>query len=188
MVNPVWNIPKSIAQSEITVKAAQDPYYLSNMGIEVYQNGKKIDADYIDWDEVSQENVKFDFKQVPGESNALGKMKFLFNNSSSVYLHDTPNKAAFNLSNRAVSHGCVRVEDPLALARAITKSGNDYNRIQANFSESNENSDTFKVKDKVPVYLDYMTCWVDENGNIQIRPDVYFLDKILYRKMSKFLN
>jgi murein L,D-transpeptidase YcbB/YkuD len=187
VVNPIWNIPKSIAQSEIATKAAEDPYYLANMGIEVYKDGKKIDSDYIDWDEVSQENLALDFKQSPGDDNALGKMKFLFKNSSSVYLHDTPAKKAFNLNNRAVSHGCVRVEDPLALAQAIAKSGDMFNRIKADFTDSTKDSDSYAIKDKVPVYLDYMTCWVDESDNIQIRPDVYYLDQVLYRKMAKFL-
>jgi L,D-transpeptidase YcbB len=188
VVNPIWNIPKSIAQSEIAVKAAEDPYYLANNGIEVYHKGQKIDSDNIDWDMVSRENMKFDFKQAPGEQNALGKMKFLFKNSSSVYLHDTPAKSAFNLPNRAVSHGCVRVEDPLALAKAVTKGNNLYKGIVNSFNGEAGSSKSYGIEDKVPVYLDYVTCWVDGKGNIQIRPDVYFLDRILYRRMAKYLS
>lgn len=188
VVNPIWNIPKSIAQSEIAVKAAEDPYFLSNNNIMVYYNGEEVDPYMIDWNQVSRENIKFDFKQAPGRQNALGKMKFLFPNSSSVYLHDTPAKQAFDLEKRALSHGCVRVEKPLELARAIAGSGKQYDRIAAEFNGEVKQPDSFSIKDEVPVYLDYQTCWVDENGNIQIRPDVYFLDRILYRKMADFLS
>ncbi|WP_423146235.1 L,D-transpeptidase family protein [Rubrolithibacter danxiaensis] len=188
VVNPVWNIPKSIVQTEIAQKAMEDPYYLSNNGIQVFYKGEQMDADNIDWDAVTRDNLQLEFKQSPGDENALGKMKFLFKNSSSVYLHDTPVKSAFNLNNRAISHGCVRVENPLALAEAIAPTGSMFNTIQTEFKGNSEDSRSFSIKNKVPVYLDYMTCWVDSEGKIQIRPDVYHLDQILSRTLGKALS
>ncbi|MGF1923819.1 MAG: L,D-transpeptidase family protein, partial [Bacteroidia bacterium] len=116
-VNPIWNIPVSIAQSEIYYQAIKDPYYLSNNNIKVYYKGKLVsDPDTIRWGRYSRAKLPFMFKQGAGAGNALGKFKFIFDNSSSIYLHDTNNKYGFKLKNRAISHGCVRIENPLLFA------------------------------------------------------------------------
>lgn len=185
-VNPVWNIPQSIASKEIMVEAAQDPYYLDNKNIDVYQNGKKVeDPETIDW--ASAPKDKYEFKQRPGDDNALGKIKFLFNNKSSVYLHDTPAKMAFNQQMRAVSHGCVRVGDPDALARALFGDTPTYQKISQDMTEDNPAPTTIALPKKMPVYLTYVTCWADSNGVIQFRPDVYGLDVVLYGHLQKFV-
>lgn len=185
-VNPVWNIPQSIASKEIMVEAAQDPYYLDNKNIDVYQNGKKVeDPETIDW--ASAPKDKYEFKQRPGDDNALGKIKFLFNNKSSVYLHDTPAKMAFNQQMRAVSHGCVRVGDPDALAKALFGDTQTYQKIAEDMKQDNPAPTTIAVPKKMPVYLTYVTCWADSNGVIQFRPDVYGLDVVLYGHLQKFV-
>ncbi len=183
VVNPTWGIPPSIALKETMVAAMRNPGYLSKRNIKVYYKGKSIPSDSIDWS--TKQKSLFQFVQDPGAGNALGKIKFLFNNSSSVYLHDTPSKGTFNRDNRAVSHGCVRVQQPLTLAKTIVRSEGLSHAIETAFNQSG--SRYFNIQDKIPVYLDYMTCWVDANGTIQIRPDVYSLDRILYRKMAKFM-
>jgi murein L,D-transpeptidase YcbB/YkuD len=186
-VNPVWNIPKSIASKEIMVEAAKDPYYLANHNMDAYQKGQKIeDPETIDWSTASADD--YEFKQRPGEDNALGKIKFLFNNSSSVYLHDTPAKLAFNKPIRAVSHGCVRVERPLDLANALFGNGSKFQDIKTRMGEENPTAEDISLKPKVPVYLTYVTCWVDSKGIIQFRRDVYGLDIVLYGHMQRFLT
>jgi murein L,D-transpeptidase YcbB/YkuD len=184
-VNPVWNIPESIANNEIIKHAASDPYYLSNQNIEVYKNGKKVeDTETIDWGSASAS--EYSFKQLPGDGNALGKIKFLFPNNSSVYLHDTPAKAAFNLSMRAVSHGCVRVERPLDLAHALFGDGPKYQTIEQDMGKDNPEPQDLALPKKVPVYLTYVTCWLDPDTNvIQFRKDVYGLDMVLFAHMQK---
>jgi murein L,D-transpeptidase YcbB/YkuD len=185
-VNPVWNIPQSIASKEIMVEAAQDPYYLANKNIDVYENGKVVeDPETINWASVSKD--KYEFKQRPGDDNSLGKIKFLFNNKSSVYLHDTPAKAAFNNAMRAVSHGCVRLGDPQALAREIFGEGETYQKIAQYMGEDNPKPTTIAVPKKIPVYITYVTCWADSTGTLQYRPDVYGLDIVLYGHLQKFL-
>jgi murein L,D-transpeptidase YcbB/YkuD len=185
-VNPVWNIPQSIASKEIMVEAAKDPYYLANKNIDVYQNGKKVeDPETIDWASASKD--AYEFKQRPGDDNALGKIKFLFNNKSSVYLHDTPAKAAFNNSMRAVSHGCVRVEDPQGLAMALFGQGSTYEKIAKAMGEDNPDPTTLGLPKKTAVYLTYVTCWADASGTLQYRPDVYGLDVVLFLHLQKFL-
>jgi len=184
-VNPVWNIPVSIASREIIVEADKDPYYLSNKNINVYRNGKLVDdPEDIDWNDpkVAEE---YSFKQQPGEENSLGKIKFLFPNKSSVYLHDTPAKNAFNFNKRDVSHGCVRLEKPIDLAHALFGEGEKFNLIEKYVGEDNPKTIDIALPKKVPVYITYVTCWADDTGALQFRPDVYGLDIVLYGNLQK---
>lgn len=186
-VNPVWNIPASIASKEVIKEAQKDPYYLSNHNINVYQNGKLVeDSEIIDWDEASA--AKYSFKQQPGEDNALGKIKFLFPNKSSVYLHDTPAKSAFNQSMRAISHGCVRLEKPLDFAKALFGDGNKYALIKKLADEEKTEPTDIALPKKMPVYITYVTCLMDDNGQIQAYPDVYGLDIVLFAHMQKLIK
>jgi len=187
-VNPVWNIPESIASNEIIKDAAADPYYLSNKNIDVYENGKKVEnPETINWSSVSKDNLPYTFKQQSGGDNALGKIKFLFPNKSSVYLHDTPAQAAFNQSMRAVSHGCVRLEKPLDLAHVLFGDGKQYDQIEKDMQETDPKANNISLPKKVPVYITYVTCW-SENGSLVYRPDVYGLDIVLYTHIQKMLS
>lgn len=187
-VNPIWNIPRSIATKEIIVEAAKDPYYLSNKNINVYKNDKLIeDPETIDWSKVTKANSEYEFKQQPGADNSLGKIKFLFNNKSSVYLHDTPAKDAFRYAMRAVSHGCVRLEKPLELAHALFRDTVKYNLIAKDMLEDDPTPQDIGLRPKIPVYITYVTCWADPNNTLQFRKDVYGLDIVLYDHLKKFL-
>ncbi len=184
-VNPVWNIPQSIATNEITKSAAADPYYLSNHNIDVYKDGKIIeDTETIDWS-AGDAGKAYLFKQRPGVDNALGKIKFLFNNASSVYLHDTPAQAGFQKEERALSHGCVRVERPLDLAHALFGDGPKFELIKKNMDNNNPEATDLALPKKVPVYLTYFTSWADTNGIMQFRKDVYGLDIVLYTYLQR---
>lgn len=186
-VNPIWNIPKSIANKEIMVEAAKDRYYLANKNIRVYKDGNEIDdPEDIDWSSASQDG-SYEFKQRPGDENALGKIKFLFNNKSSVYLHDTPAKLAFEKPMRAVSHGCVRVGNPNGLALNLFGAGKKYDMINEKMSEDNPAPTTISLSPKVPVYITYVTAWA-ENGKIEVRKDVYGLDIVLYANLQKLVD
>jgi len=187
-VNPIWNIPRSIATKEIIVQAAEDPYYLSNKNINVYKNDKLIkDPETIDWSKVTKDNSDYEFKQQPGVDNSLGKIKFLFENKSNVYLHDTPAKEAFRYNMRAVSHGCVRLEKPLDLAHTLFRDTVKYNLIAKDMDEDDSTSEDIALRPKIPVYITYVTCWVDQEGTLQFRRDVYGLDIVLYDHMKKYL-
>lgn len=187
-VNPIWNIPQSIASNEIMVQAAADPYYLSNKNIDVYEKGKKVEnPETINWSAESKTSGKYAFKQQSGEGNALGKIKFLFPNKSSVYLHDTPAKAAFGQTMRAVSHGCVRLEHPLELAHTLFGDGSQYEQIEKDMQETDPTARNLSLPKKVPVYITYITCWA-ENGRLIYRPDVYGLDTVLYTHIQKMLS
>lgn len=208
--NPVWNIPVSIAQSEIYWMARKDPYYLSNSNIKVYYKDKLIgEPDTINWNRYSRDKLPFKFKQGSGNGNALGKFKFIFDNGSSIYLHDTNNKNGFNLSNRAISHGCVRVEKPLEFAEKLVGDSYTYDKLRAEVDLPPIDSahvkwykkrlaakaDTTKAfqlkpawfgpKKAVPLLITYFTAW-SQNDHIEYRPDVYQMDEKLWVAMKKF--
>ncbi|HMI04217.1 MAG TPA: L,D-transpeptidase family protein [Pedobacter sp.] len=185
-VNPVWNIPESIATKEITKYAAADRYYLANNNIDVYLDGKLIeDPETIDWSAAGAGKV-YTFRQRSGNDNSLGKIKFLFDNESSVYLHDTPAKEAFKLPVRAVSHGCVRVEKPLELARVLFGEGDKFELIKKEMAQTAaQTARDIALPDKVAVYLTYFTCWADENGVLQFRKDIYGQDIVLYSYLER---
>jgi len=210
-VNPIWNIPVSIARSEIYWMALKDRYYLSNNNIRVYYKDKLVgDPDTIQWHKYKREKLPFKFKQGSGEGNALGKFKFVFDASSTIYLHDTNNKTAFKLANRAISHGCVRVERPLEFAEKLVKDKYQYDQLRMEVNlppldttrmvqykkKLEKKADTlnrfklkpswFAVKGPVPLILNYITAWA-ENGAIQYRPDVYGHDEAVWAGIKKFM-
>ncbi|HLT42421.1 MAG TPA: L,D-transpeptidase family protein [Sphingobacteriaceae bacterium] len=183
-VNPVWNIPKSIASKEILGHVQNDRFYLVNNGIEVLEDGKVIDSDSIDWSSISQDNLPFRFRQKPGDDNALGKIKFLFKNNSAVYLHDTPAQAAFDRDIRASSHGCVRVKEPLDLAHFIFGDSDKFRLAKSEIEGTNTSAKDIALDQKVTVVLDYVTTVV-KDGKIEFFPDIYGLDIVLYTHLMK---
>lgn len=185
-VNPVWNIPQSIASKEITKEAQDDPLYFDNKGIDVYKNDVKVDdPSSIDWS--TADVSEYDFKQRPGALNSLGKIKFIFENRSNVYLHDTPVKSAFFKKMRAVSHGCVRLQQPLELAHNLFGDGKKYDLITKDMTEDSPDPTDIDLPKKIPVYIAYYTCWVDSTGTLQYRGDVYGHDIVLFASLQKKL-
>lgn len=180
-VNPVWNIPKSIAGKEILKHVQADRFYLVNSGIDVLEDGKVVeDSENIDWSAFSQENLPYRFRQRPGDENALGKIKFLFKNNSSVYLHDTPSQAAFGKENRALSHGCVRVAEPLKLAQALFGNGDKFKKIKDEIqSDEQLEANDIALSPQLQVVLDYRTIEM-RNNTLQFYSDIYGEDAILY--------
>ncbi|UKJ05764.1 L,D-transpeptidase family protein [Solitalea lacus] len=208
-LNPKWNIPNSIAQTELLAKIRANPYYLVRSGIRVYnKQGQAVDPTEIDWDNVNPNNIPYRFKQDPGEGNALGKFKFNFSNKSSIYLHDTPNKSAFMKQNRAVSHGCIRVADPLNLAQHLVKNARMFDDIRMEtgyppidtlrmkrFLEKQEMQSAngrqtrwMILNNKWPLYIDYYTCVPLDNGALKLYEDVYEYDEILLDSLKRFLK
>jgi len=210
-VNPIWNIPVSIAKSEIYWMARKDAYYLSNNNIKVYYKGKLVsDPDTINWDKYPREKLPFTFKQGSGEGNALGKFKFVFDNSSSIYLHDTNNKYGFKLANRAISHGCVRIEQPLKFAELMVKDKYQYDRLRMDvdlppidttkndiyrkkLAKKADTLNSYQLKPtwyaprkSIGVFIAYYTAWADQ-GKVQFRPDVYNYDPILWDALKRYM-
>ena len=170
VVNPYWNVPVSIATNEIGPILASDPDYIPNHNMEVLANGRVVDPYMVDWASANLRSVRI--RQRPGGGNALGNIKFLFPNQHSVYLHDTPSKSLFDRTMRAFSHGCVRVQDPMAFANALIR----YEpRIDIAMIESmvGGGEKWLNVESHVPVHIAYFTLRVDAQGTIRSFGDIY---------------
>lgn len=165
IVNPEWNVPPRIAREEIEPEIAKDPEYVSKKRFRVIETaGGRM------------------FVQEPGPGNALGLVKILFPNSESVYLHDTPGKAAFKLPVRALSHGCVRVENAMDFAAELVradkaKSGENFDPARLKWlTQTSAKSWPFRIEKPIPVFLEYYTASVDEDGAVWFHPDIYGYD------------
>ena len=184
-INPYWNVPRSIAVRAELPQFRKDPSFIDRMGFEVYRGGKKIDPKTVNWNNVSAKGFPYTLKQKPGPKNALGRVKFIFPNKFSVYLHDTPSRGLFQRAARAGSSGCIRLERPIDLAEQVLhkKEGWDRKRIDA-VLESAKNT-RVDLPEKLPVHLTYSTAWSGEGGTINFRPDVYSRDKKLAKVLFK---
>lgn len=159
VVNPAWNIPPSIARNEMMPLLRNDPDRLRRMGIQVIQN----------------RNGGISFRQPPGERNALGRIKFMFPNDHSVYLHDTPARALFANSRRAYSHGCMRLQDPLMFGEVIFGIGlPDAGLTKARIGKMIGGSERYiNLKHHIPVHVVYFNAFVDDAGKVEVREDIY---------------
>ncbi|WP_400262618.1 L,D-transpeptidase family protein [Sphingobacterium sp. SG20118] len=185
-VNPVWNIPSSIVKKELLRSVRANPSYLESRNMVVYNlKGQLVDPYNVNWQADSVENFKF--KQNPGFDNSLGNIKFIFANPYAIYLHDTPAKQKFKVSNRALSHGCVRVEDPTSLASFLVNNEKEASKIATEIKDSVNNSRWVKMKQGVPVYLSYYTTWLDGDNKIQHFPDIYGYDERLRVALNKYV-
>lgn len=153
IVNPYWNVPPSIVRKEMLPAEAADPTYLSRMGFEVYtEHGRLV------------------VRQPPGERNALGRIKFMFPNQYSVYLHDTPSRSLFAVTRRAFSHGCVRVDQPFGFAESVLGSRWPEAKIKRLIGGSER---YVYLPKPLPIHIEYFTAYVDDAGRLQLRDDLY---------------
>lgn len=161
--SPYWNIPKSIVKNEILKDIRKDPYYLekNQMEITAYREGLP------------------EIRQKPGPLNALGKVKFLFPNSYNIYLHDTPSKSLFNEPVRAFSHGCIRVSEPFKLAQFLLRNDAEWDDTAIQTAMEAGNEKYVNLTDKVSVFIVYFTTFVDSEGRINFRKDIYARDQRL---------
>ena len=153
IVNPYWNVPPSIIRKEMLPRLAADPNYFSRMGYQVFSRGGHLVV-----------------RQPPGEKNALGRIKFMFPNDFSVYMHDTPMHKLFAESKRAFSHGCVRVDDPFRFAQTVLGQGWSEQRVKKLIGGKER---YVYLPKPLPVHLEYFTAFVDDSGELQLRDDVY---------------
>jgi len=156
--SPYWNVPSSILAKEVLPAIRRNSNYLNKNHME--WNGKSV-------------------RQKPGPWNALGKVKFLFPNSHSIYLHDTPSKSLFSRDQRAFSHGCIRVEDPRRLAIYVLRHQPEWTEEKIDEAMNAEKEKYVKINEPIPVIITYLTAWVNPNGQLNFRKDIYKRDSRL---------
>lgn len=158
--NPFWNVPNSIRTREIEPKMAEDPEYADKMGFEIALDGTR---EYL--------------RQRPGPLNALGQVKFMFANDHDVYLHDTPDKEFFNYPIRAFSHGCVRVDQPMDLARLLVEERSPWPVSKIDEWMAKPEETWVRLTKPVPIHIDYIVVRADEDGRTHFFADIYKLDR-----------
>ena len=190
VLNPYWNVPKSIIQKEMIPKLLRNSNAMTKKGIEIRDgwgpDARKISASSVNWSQYRySKTVPYRFAQVPGHKNALGKVKFLFPNKFSVYMHDTPSKNLFNRQTRAYSHGCIRLEKPRELMKTFAEFNPnlDYDRAQKILKGKKQ---SYYQIEHVPVDVTYFTAWVDPSGVLQLRGDIYSYDKEQLKHRNRY--
>lgn len=186
VVDPYWHVPPSIAVREILPELRKNPGYLAAQGMDVLDAAGRIVApESIDWRSVPTGPFPYRFRQRPGPRNALGELKFMFPNEFNVYLHDTPSRTLFRRTVRAFSHGCIRVEDPRTLATLLlAPQGWTRARLDAQIRGGPAET-TIMLEPPVPVHITYLTAWVNRDGTIQFRDDIYGRDAKLATALAR---
>jgi murein L,D-transpeptidase YcbB/YkuD len=162
--SPYWNVPPSILKKEILPGIQKNPNYL--------------EKNHMEWNGP-------DVRQKPGPWNSLGQVKFLFPNSHSIYLHDTPSKSLFQESKRAFSHGCIRVANPKFLATYMLRDDSTWTTDRIAKAMASGKEQFVSVKNPMPVYITYFTAWVDRQGDLNFREDIYKRDAQLSGLLMK---
>ena len=188
VINPSWNVPDSIARKEIIEKIRKDPHYLAKQNIEVLRGWgsreEEINPETIDWSKITPKNLSYRFRQKPGLLNALGRIKFMLPNKFDVYLHDTPARSLFSQQVRTFSHGCTRIEKPIELAEYLLRdAGWTREKILDSIAKGKERK--VSIPHPLNVNFLYLTAWVDQEGTLQFRNDIYGRDKRLEKALRK---
>ena len=195
VVNPTWTVPKSIIKNEMWWRIRRDPSYLTRSGYGVFKGKEELDPEIINWAKLDPYKLPFRIVQGKGERNALGMVKYIFPNPFSIYLHDTPLKSKFKSTERAVSHGCVRLGEPILLAELLLMDNKklnyddfriklglmplDKNRLEEYDPEDTtaliqpiDSTERINIENRLPIYFDYKTVFFKE-GMTYYRYDTY---------------
>jgi len=164
--SPYWNVPESIVRGEILPGIRKNANYLNKHNMEVVKNG----------------SVPV-IRQNPGPSNSLGLVKFLFPNNYNIYFHDTPNRNLFAQSSRSFSHGCIRVNQPAKLAQYLLRSDSSWTTQKIDSAMHLKKEKWVPLKKAIPVFIVYFTAWVDQDGQLNFRKDIYKHDEKMAMKL-----
>jgi murein L,D-transpeptidase YcbB/YkuD len=172
--NPTWTVPPTILRHDIAPAARKNPAYVTKKGLKVINSAGKVVSPYsVNW----SGSIPYTLRQDGGPSNALGRVKFMFPNPYSVYLHDTPSKTLFDSPMRTLSSGCVRVQNPMDLALLLLGTDDpSWTKERIAATVDSMKTTTVNLNTPVPVLLAYWTAWVDNNGLMNFRADVYDRD------------
>ena len=184
VLSPKWYVPRSIAVKDKLPQLKRSSYALARQNIRVFNSaGREIKPGTVNWRAVSADNFNYQLRQDAGPRNALGGIKFMFPNPYNVYLHDTPSRDLFSRNQRTFSSGCIRISNPIELAEYLLKSDPKWNRDKIKTASTSGQQRVVNLPQTVPVYLLYLTAWVDEDGLVNFRNDIYQRDKPMARAL-----
>ena len=188
VLNPAWHVPTTILKQDIVPKLARDPQYLAKERFDIYDySGAKIDPSTIAWPQALDAGFPYKLKQQPGDHNALGRYKFYLPNDDSIYLHSTANPRLFKLDQRAISSGCVRVEMAADFANLLLQ-GSSWTSDKINKTLAAADTKWVPLSAPVPVFTVYWRSWLDDQGQLQFRDDIYGFDTKAQGNNSAVIN
>lgn len=185
VVNPTWHIPDSIATRVYLPKLRQDPTVLARSNMRLFtRSGVEINPKLVNFNQYTAENFPFRVKQNPNSANALGRVKFMFPNQFSIYLHDTPHRELFAKDARAFSNGCIRLQEPIELAEVLLKGQVPDPQASIDGWLAAKSERYVYLDEPLPVYIMYRSAWADPDGTIRYRADIYGRDGEVFRALE----
>jgi murein L,D-transpeptidase YcbB/YkuD len=186
-MNPFWNVPHSIATEETIKKIRENPDFFAKENMKVFtagQNGEEVSPAAIDWSQLSENNFPYRLRQEPGPRNPLGRIKFMFPNKHSVYLHDTSDPQLFKKERRGYSHGCIRIEKPMDMAEFVMRGSKEWpiGKIKA-VLKTKETTVAYLPK-PISVHILYFTAWGNGDGTVHFLEDIYRRDERLEKALQ----
>ena len=177
-LNPSWTVPPTILRQDVLPGVRRDPDYLHEHQLQLIAvDGSIVDPATVDWRRAKASSFPYTLRQPPGPENALGRVAFMFPNRHSVYLHDTPARELFAKPERMLSSGCIRIENPVALAEMLVDNPERWNRALRDTAVDADKTLRIDLPRKIPVMLLYFTAFPDMDGRIHFRQDLYDRDQ-----------
>lgn len=184
VVNPSWSVPRSITTTEYLPLLQRNPNAAGHLKI-VDRAGNVVSRASINFGRYTAKTFPYSMRQAPSDSNALGKVKFMFPNEHSIYLHDTPQKALFDNDLRAYSHGCIRLNDPIDFAhQMLAPQTDDPEGLFASYLKTGTEAG-LRLVEPVPVHLVYFTAYPSSKGRMTYRRDVYGRDAAIFQALTE---
>jgi len=188
VINPAWNVPKSIAYKDILPRLKDDPEFLEKRNLRVLSGWSvpqvEVAHSNVDYSLMYQGKDYYRFWEPPGKGNTLGRMKFQLSADNSIYLHDTQQKYLFDAEKRAFSSGCIRLEDPRGLADALIQFSNQWQPEILDPLFENEETIKIRLDKPIPVHVTYWTAWLDKSGLLMFADDLYQRDSIDFYELQ----
>lgn len=182
VINPYWYVPRGILRRELLPTIQKNSNYLSENRFELLADDRAIQPEEVDFGDVDFSRFPYRVRQKPGSHNALGTIKFLLPNPSNIYLHDSPAKSLFARSDRAFSHGCIRLEHPDLLAQALLEKDTEWTESRISSTITRGERQQVNLDESVPVYLAYFTVRVRDDGDVAFFDDIYGRDSAHLKK------
>lgn len=183
--SPTWAVPRSIFEKEFLPELRNDAEHFDKNRFVFYKKGKQIDASEEDWEDEELDTSAYRVVENPGQANSLGQVKFIMPNDFSIYLHDTPADRHFSRKDRALSHGCIRLERPEEFALYLLEDNKDWNKERISKAMTADEPEQVNLTKDFPVYIVYRTAWVDDDGLLNVREDVYGHDQRQLARLGK---
>lgn len=186
VLNPDWTVPPTILANDVLAGMKKGENTIARKGLMILDRaGRRVDPSAIDWSAANAKAFPYTLRQPPGPDNALGRVKFIFPNEHTIFLHDTPSRDLFVADQRTFSSGCIRIERPLELAAMLLEGRDDWTAEKIQQTVYAGKSETVFLRQPLPVLIVYWTVSVGASGDLRYAKDVYSLDFRLLKALNQ---